>query len=264
MIPELIATQFYRFMSSGRTSPALVGCTEPSGEPAGEFVVKLKGALEQGGAGLLNELIAARLAVHFGIAFPEAAVVAIEEPLARLISKIEPVHSERTLRSIGLNFGTRLLVGANTWPSGKSIPDMMLSACTEVFMFDAMIQNPDRRVENPNLLTRGDSVFIFDHEMAFSFLRILPMFRSVESWKMEGQRPSLERHVFYRALKGKAIDCEGFLERLQRLSDGVIQQAIAEIPQEWKNDDVPRIEQHLCSIRDHAEEFAEEARRFLA
>ena len=34
-------------------------------------------------------------------------------------------------------------------------------------MFDAIIQNVDRRSENPNCLVRGDLIRIFDHELAF-------------------------------------------------------------------------------------------------
>src|SRR5262249_26198574 len=31
----------------------------------------------------------------------------------------------------------------------------------------AIIQNPDRRTENPNCLVRGESIRIFDHDLAF-------------------------------------------------------------------------------------------------
>ncbi len=45
-----------------------------------------------------------------------------------------------------------------------------------IFAFDALIQNPDRRYSNQNLLTRGNNIFVYDHELAFSFLEaILPL-----------------------------------------------------------------------------------------
>jgi len=44
---------------------------------------------------------------------------------------------------------------------------------TEIFAFDLMVQNPDRRKGKPNLLRKGDELAIFDHEMAFSFLYAL-------------------------------------------------------------------------------------------
>lgn len=52
----------------------------------------------------------------------------------------------------------------------KAIPDAMRQAAVTIFAFDALVQNPDRRFNNQNLLTRGDDIFVFDHEVAFSFL----------------------------------------------------------------------------------------------
>jgi hypothetical protein len=60
MIPRLTAIQFERFMTSGRTSPALCGCEDQAGTLTGEYVVKLRGAV--GESALLYELLAARLA----------------------------------------------------------------------------------------------------------------------------------------------------------------------------------------------------------
>ena len=57
MIRRLTAIQFERFMTSGRTSPALCGCEDESGVMVGEYVVKLRGAILE--SGLLNELFAA-------------------------------------------------------------------------------------------------------------------------------------------------------------------------------------------------------------
>jgi hypothetical protein len=46
---------------------------------------------------------------------------------------------------------------------------------TDIFAFDALIQNVDRRVTNPNLLTVGSTFYVYDHETSFSFLQaILP------------------------------------------------------------------------------------------
>ena len=67
---RLKATSLERFMTSGRTTPALFGCVDQNGAPAGEYVVKLRGGLETGNAGLVRELLAAKLATQFGIASP--------------------------------------------------------------------------------------------------------------------------------------------------------------------------------------------------
>ncbi len=258
MLPRLTAVQFERFMASGRTSPALCGCEDQSGAYAGEYVVKLRGAV--GPSGLLNELLAARLAGHFGIASPEPALIAIDPALVELVAASQPAQEARIRGSAGLNFGTRALSGVSTWPVDKTIPDAMWQAALDVFAFDALIQNPDRRYNNPNLFTRGDSLLVFDHETAFSFLlAILP---SEEPWKLNDQQ-YLTDHVFYRKLKSKPIDLTGFTAALGGLSEGILTGIVADVPGEWNNDNLPKIERHLRTVRDRAGEFAAEVQRIL-
>jgi hypothetical protein len=102
---------------------------------------------------------------------------------------------------------------------------------------------------------------VFDHEVAFSFVRdILP---SPEPWKLDRQR-YLADHVFYRNLKTQRVDLSRFSENLGLLSNGTLEEIFADVPPEWNNGDESRISQHLLAVREHAEEFAEEIRRFLA
>jgi hypothetical protein len=131
----------------------------------------------------------------------------------------------------------------------------------EAVAFDALVQNPDRRFNNPNLLTRANEIYLFDHELAFSFL--LDILASVEPWRLEGQR-YLSEHVFYRALKSKAIDITGFTDALAALPGPVLDGIVNEVPPEWNNGSLPKIEQHLRTVSAHAAEFAEEIRRRLA
>jgi len=261
MIPRLTATQFLRFMSSGRTAPALCGCTNHFGDEVGDYVVKLRGALDLREAALANELIAAKLAVHFGLHVPDPAVVAFEKPLVDLIVAVHPERKVAIDLSVGLNFGTKHLTGVSTWPVDKAIPEERLVTAFEIFAFDALIQNPDRRYNNPNLFTRGDGLFIYDHETAFSFL--LDVLPPPDPWVVDRQR-FLEGHVFYKRLKSKPIELEGFIATLRSLSDDQLDLIFADIPGEWENqDNKKRIARHLTDVRDHADEFAEAIRRIL-
>jgi hypothetical protein len=259
MIRKLTAVHFERFMTSGRTSPALCGCEDEAGTTAGEYVVKLRGAI--GESGLLNEFFAAKLAVYFGLAAPEPALIGMGSALVELIAATEPSQAARIRGSAGLNFGTKVLIGGGTWPIDKSIPTAMWQAAADIFAFDALIQNPDRRFSpNPNLLTSGDTVFIFDHETAFSFL--LALLPSATPWKLDDQQ-YLTDHVFYRKLKSKPIDLTRFTASLGGLSGALLEGIVADLPAEWNNDKVSKIQRHLCTVRDHAGEFAEEVGRFL-
>jgi hypothetical protein len=258
MIRKLVAVQFVRFMESGRTSPALCGCEDESGRTVGEYVVKLRATV--GKAGLLKEMVASRLADHFGLVSPEPALIVIERDLADLVAGMLPTYAGVIKGSVGLNFGTRILTGVNTWPVDKSLPAAMLQTATNIFAFDALVQNPDRRYFNPNLFAKGDSLIIFDHETAFSFL--LALFPSVP-WNLDSQQYLFE-HVFFRTLKSKAIDLTSFTNSLGGLTDDVLTEFLSDVPTEWNDDSLPKIKEHLCAIRQHIAEFAEALRRFLA
>ncbi len=220
--------------------------------------MKLRGSIQK--RGLLNELLGAKLAAYFGLASPLPALIFLEQSLAELIVSAYPSKTTEIEGSVGLNFGTQALIGFNTWPVDKHIPEIQWDAAVEIFAFDALIQNPDRRHSNPNLLTKGDTVVIFDHEVAFSFL--LDIFPSPSPWDLNGQG-YLAEHVFYRQLKSQPIDLTTFTTRLIDLSEDTLEEIFADVPPEWNNTNGPRIAQHLTEMRDHAEEFAEQIRRFL-
>lgn len=224
----------------------------------GEYVVKLRGAI--GESGLLNELFAARLTSHFGLASPKPATITIGQTLADIVASIQPSLADRIRGSVGLNFGTEALIGGGTWPVDKSVPEAMWQAAVDIFAFDALVQNPDRRFSNPNLFARGDTLLLFDHDAAFSFL--LAVFPPATPWKL-GDQQYLTDHVFFRRLKSKPVDLTRFTVSLAGLSEAVLAGIVADVPAEWNNDNLPKIERHLRTMRDHAGEFAEEVRRFL-
>jgi hypothetical protein len=129
-----------------------------------------------------------------------------------------------------------------------------------IFAFDALIQNPDRKFNNPNLGSHDEDLFIFDHELAFSFL--LSVLPNLTPWVLTTE-DYLEQHVFARVLKGEAFP-EDFLSRLSRFSQEIASVLSNQIPNEWKSDDLRKIEAHLTLMSEHVAEFAEEVTRRLA
>jgi hypothetical protein len=263
VISQVTATTFHRFLGNGRTSPAVFTCEGPDLSAPDQFVVKLRGGLEQRERGLSYELYGSLLATYFGIQCPRPAVVLLERDLAEAVVEEltgDPHRAQIVRDSIGLNFGSQFLVNLTVWPIEKYVPTAMKEAAIKVYAFDAMIQNPDRAFNNPNLGSRGDDLFIFDHESAFSFL--LAIFPSKTPWKLitEGY---LDQHVFARALKQVTFPVD-FKRSLDALSDGLINDLSNQIPDEWQSDDLPRIGSHLALIREHSDEFVEEVTGRLA
>jgi hypothetical protein len=203
------------------------------------------------------------LATHFGIQCPRPAVVLIERDLAEAVIEEfsgDPRRAQIVRDSIGLNFGSQFLVNLAVWPVDRNVPVAMQDAAVKVYAFDAMIQNPDRSFNNPNLGSRGDELFIFDHELAFSFL--LGIFPNQTPWKLMGET-YLDRHVFARALKQVPLPAD-FADSIAALSDGLLIDLAEQIPDEWGSEDLPKIGSHLALIREHGGEFIKEVTGRLA
>lgn len=252
MIRHVIAARFDKLMSSGRTSPLLCGCEDQSERTVGSYVVKIRGNLDRAEEALAAELLGSLIASHFGILVPESALVEITPAFAELVAMRLPQIAKHVRKSVGTNFGSELLSGAGTWPVDRSIPDSMLGSAVDIFAFDALIQNPDRRYSNPNLLTSGDNFFVYDHEAAFSFL--LDISPSAYPWRLE-REAYLSDHVFFRRLRLAPINLVEFREKLLSLTDEVLDQIIAEIPSRWAGIGTKKIKAHLQAIREHADEF---------
>lgn len=254
MLTRLAATQFIRVMTSGRTAPLLCGCVSRNGNYAGEFVVKFLSA-----RGALLEFVGSRLARHFGILVPEPAAVEVSQEFARLVSeRLKPREIDP-----GLKFGSKVVNPMVTWLVDRTIPEAMVRDATNIFAFDALIQNPDRRVNNPNLFTQGDNIYVYDHEeTCFSFL--MALLPSKEPWNLERETYYLENHVFYNKLKRKEIDLADFGRMLKLLTRKVLNEIREDTPSEWAHDDLKRIEDHLAQIQRNAGKFVEQVQRRLS
>lgn len=132
---------------------------------AGTFFVKLRGA-GQGTAALVAEIVVAELAAHLGLLVPRWVPVHFD---ARLPSD-DPHGELRSLldRSEGLNLGFELLSGARDLRREEA-PLIAPFVAAPIVWFDALVQNVDRTPQNPNLMRRGEELWLIDHGAALTF-----------------------------------------------------------------------------------------------
>jgi hypothetical protein len=247
-IPQLQAASFQRVMSSGRTKPCLMLCTDESGAEY-EVVVKMRAGMELKTTGLICELVMALLADDFDLPSPKPFLVDVEKDFHLAIR--QPEIAKLVKNSVGLNYGSqRLPSGLITWPKDKPLSPRLRTLAAEVFAFDVLTQNPDRRRDNPNVLWSGDEIYLYDHEQAFSFLA------GVIGWKppWTGQQLDFFRdHVFFQELKGKAQNWNRLAGALEALTDARLTEYVDAVPSEWKtnNEVADRIASYLREARHH-------------
>jgi len=261
MIRRLRATTFVKRLSTGRNQPCVMLCEDDDGGQE-TVVVKLRAAFDAKETALVCELMGSMLADDLDLPVPQPVIVDIEAGFERAMPLETLVGQVRD--SIGPNFGTVFLgEGTMNWPTGRMIPQAMRPLAAEVFGFDVIVQNPDRRRNKPNLLVRGDDLFIFDHELAFSFVMGL-IGGPPAPWKGQGLE-FCRQHVFYDALKGSSASWDRLTGALEAVSDRRLQEYVKALPAEWKaKSSAPeQIVEYLKQARQHRDEIAAVITRLL-
>jgi hypothetical protein len=256
---HLTAAQFIQPMGTGRTRPLLLGCENAEGGLV-ELVVKLRGPHLETKA-QIAELMAAQLADDLGLDVPRSAIVEVPPGFDSVVT--EPDAATAVRQSSGLNFGSvHLGTGFTTWPPHRSPHGAQRDQAASIFAFDALIQNPDRRAENPNLWARSDRLGVYDHEQAFSFLFLPIIGGAPRPWIASDQVSAfrfLENHIFYSSLRGSDFDLQPFEERLGYLTDAQIGAYPASVPPEWREGN------DLCEcIADYLREAREERSKLMS
>lgn len=199
-------------LSTGATRPCVFTCKDATDQIVGDFVVKFRSEVRGQETGLLFEFLAAQLALRLGIPMPSPALIELDSLLADATPDI--AIAGRIRASMGLNFGTCFLApGYVTWRKNDSVPLSLHQTAIEIMAFDAVIDNADRRQEKPNLLWKDDEMFVFDHEVAFAFTRLIG---TIPLPFDDVGMAFLRNHPLYAGMRGQEIDLRRFtLESLK-------------------------------------------------
>lgn len=227
MLARVRPLDFVRATRAGRTNPSILLC-ERSDKSVIDVVAKFSAgcfAL----SGLAFEAVGACLAGDLALPVPEPLLVEIPAGWSDAVSD----ESRRVMiqKSLPMAFGSKLATaGYGAWHAGARLTPAMMPVAAAIFVFDAIVQNPDRRVENPNCLVRGEDLLIFDHELAFG---------KILQWKPPWELGGLQhleqsgKHIFREHLQGKAIDLMPIRARWAGLSDACLKSYVDALPVEW-------------------------------
>jgi hypothetical protein len=260
-------------LEGSRTRPLVVACVRHATAPGigGEatvhpeegvdrrtFVVKALGLPEVTPGSLFRELYGNLLARELGLSTPEPALVLLSPEFATAAA---PVLKPRGLSvEAGHAAGTEYFHGGFSPPALEfPLEQAELAQAAQVYAFDLLIQNVDRRPEKPNCAYRGGQIIVYDFEMAFSFL--LAIGGQDEPWAV-AKHALGPAHLFYSVLRQSDADWTPFLARLERLSEERLDRLAASLPGDWKRDET-RVRRHLLAVREHLGEFEAELRRSL-
>ena len=251
-----------RVLSSGRTRPMIIqGVCRQTGLK-GEYVVKLKGSNHLWQGSSQNEILGSFLASELGFQVPEPVIVNISDEFAETMERHE--NYKVASRSLGYNFGSTLQNGYQELLSGQPLNKDLQSRLLDLFAFDVLIGNTDRRGDKPNFLTNGEDLLIFDHELAFSFTQQLSFARNPSPWLiLPGDIQWLKENFCYQQLKGNSHNFSNFVDRLSVINETFWKKAWLSIPEDWRNEHFDVIREYLTRVIEHRNEFATELKRVL-
>lgn len=263
MLKRISPIQYDRPATRGRTEPLFITCKATDGSIV-EVVAKFSGGCDQGNVNLAREVIGACLAGDLGLPVPEPFLIDVPADWTATI----PDGGERVKvqRSSSVAFGSRVMTRQfNIWTPGNQISDIMLPLAAGIFVFDGIIQNPDRRSDNPNCLVRGNELRIFDHELAFAHGLMI-------GWKPPWDRGGLKsmetngNHIFRAGLRGRSIDFGPIRAAWTGLSDIKIADYEGAVPAEWPDvaSATASATKLIRDARDNIDAVLEEVKRVLS
>ncbi len=214
------ATRYVTALREGGSLPGLVEADDD-----GLYVVKFHGA-GQGPRALVAEWLGGEIARALGLAVPDLVAVDLDPALG----DAEPHQEIQDLvrASGGLNLGLDFLPGALMFnpASATSLAAMDPETAASIVWLDGLITNPDRSVQNPNLLVWHGRTWLIDHGAA---LYIHHTWRDPEA---HARRPfdRLAGHVLL-PFAGSLADADARLAG--RVDAALLRDLVDQIPDVW-------------------------------
>lgn len=259
MLKKVTAYQLIRKMEKGRTSPCLIVC-ESDAEDV-ELVVKFSAGFFEKEKNLVIEAIAAMLGADLGLPVPEPFLVEVDDVF--IDSVAESGLKDLMRQSNRLAFGSKKLPdGFAVWPTYGRVPASLTQTAAEVFVFDAIIANSDRKPVNPNCLFSGGEIGIFDHELSLAHQQII-------FWKapwLEGGFDTIrqmDKHIFAPGMyESGPKGLERFKAAWDSLPESRFQEYCETLPFEWGDHDA-YLEQTVSYLKEVKRNIADIVRRGL-
>jgi hypothetical protein len=256
---EVIPLQWVRTLSEGANKPMLIRGIDQNRQQTGDFVLKYRNAERMNETTCRRELLAAWMAIEMDIAVPEPVIIEVDSNFVATVPReLQPIM---TSKALGLNIGSRYISGNATFQPAPTLPPELHQTAARIFAFDLMLQNADRRDEKPNSFLAEGKIYVYDHELSFGFLSMLPMFANQTPWVMnETDVSSAKNHLFYPALSQiSSVNWEAALSTLSHLNPVFWQRAAELMPNEWVDaQEMTRIQAHIDAIQQYSSVFISE------
>lgn len=145
-------------------------------------------------------------------------------------------------RSLGLNFGTVAVgEGYGVMPTEPHLTKDLRKVAAEIYAFDIMMQNFDRKSDNPNVLWNRQRIVLIDNESALN-----PVLQWPDLNLAHLDLDKFYDHVFYSEISPGDADFQRLATALQTLTLAVVDGFIELLPGAWHDEKaLSRIKEYL-------------------
>jgi len=220
-LPVVTAIRYVAPLREGGSLPGIV-----EADDLGTYVCKFRGA-GQGLPVLVAEVIVSELARALGLRTPRLVGLQLDEPIARYEADEEVQDLLRS--SLGLNLGVDFLPGS--FGFDPTVP-LAAGEAARILWLDAFVANVDRSWRNPNLLVWHGDVWLIDHGASLYFHHAWAA-GPTDPARFAVQPYDVTDHVLA-AHTGAVPGVDAAMAGL--LTDEVISEAVAAVPDEWLAD----------------------------
>jgi hypothetical protein len=253
------AEQYLGRAEAGRTKPLRLNCSRKTGEPEttgdrAEFYAKFVGLAEVTEQMLFAEMLGNALARASGISTGEPAFIEIDEGFGTFLRRMD-------IRVNGIGVGSRNLGPGLSAPTFGRMSQEQKEDAARLYLFDLVVQNPDRQANNSNCLAVGRKLFAIDFGDCFSFLYPI-VGVSAHPWEVSRQGIAA-RHVFHQELKECEMDWPALTTRMLEASAELLEGSERWLPVEWTGW-AERVHQHFKVLQEHEQELVFEVARSVA
>lgn len=251
-------------METGTTKPMKIRGVEQSTGRRGQYIVKFKNATRMDIRATCREVLGLWIGKELDLPMVEPVNIQITPEFVATIKGKDGYNNARN--SIGLNVGSVYEEGFQEFIKGNPFSlGILTDSARDIFAFDMFISNADRGAGKPNVLCNGNNFLLFDHELAFSFVLLLPFSQSKTPWILgDGEKEMYRSHYFYPYLKSMKLDFEEFTERFKRINDSFWIRVKELMPLEWQTEDIETIKNYLKAIAENHKIFAKQLKTVLS
>lgn len=245
-----------RELIGGSTKPLLV--TADTGNRLETFVAKVftKRQMDQY-APLATELYANILASSFDIIVPEPALLLFDDDFIDTLPHNIKLRVQDNKSQY--YFATKYHPGYFQYIPASHKKTFDTYDIENIFAFDILIRNIDRRIGKPNLLIKGRNYLAIDHELSLAITKTFEEYYGGMEWQFIKSAQQDRQHIFLKRLHRRKshIDFDTFIEYLDRANFKNIELASKQLVKlGLPNGEIEYITSYLWEVKQKPQKFA--------